>query len=825
MKQIQPLNQTEHWNDLEPAANSLDSPEGIDYWAILQRGKWVVLASVFLGMAMGYLYYSSAQPVYKSTARILIERRQPALPLQSVEGTSKTINLLQESIKHPLVFASRTIVSLAIEKHQLASLTSFVNENETGNETGVEERMDPAGAIINNLVIEPADKGKIGPIYDITLQGANAQGLPRIIRALVETYRDFLESTLQDVNRDTRELIVQAKDELMRQLATKEAEHETFRQTAPLMWKDGVATNLHQDRQADIETERSQVLIEMSQFKSDLENALAVIESGENLDALKLIAQAAQESKMMANARILSVVRENGELLPLSLQEVELRSRFGPDHPRVKSVERRISHVKDFYRNVLGYDLDDNDRDLNAGGTPRTQKLLDTYLASLSLKLHQRDQRLIYLNELFEEEQRISKDLAVHQARDQHFRNEIVRLQQLFDVVVKSLEEISLVKDYSGHNFQVLAPAEIGFKIAPSAFKIFVITLFLSTLVGFGIAYIIDFSDQSFHTPSEIAKYLELQVVGHIPRFPEHPETVDGSSLSSSLVAVHRPRSALAEAYRTVRTALFFNSRGRQHQVIQVTSPTPGDGKSTLSANLATTIANSGKSVLLLDADFRKPVLHKLFNLSTEVGLASVVDGQVEPKEAYQQVAEIPNLTLMACGPRPDNPSELLSSLSFRENLEYLREQFDFVIVDTPPLLVVSEAGAVAGQVDGVILTLVIDRNTRPVARHACDVLREVGGDIVGVVVNRVSGQKTGYGSYGYGYGYGYQYGYGYGYRYGYGSSSGYGTGYGDDSDEPDKRKLVRTAISSNDASPNGNGQVPGSASTKTPDSSSDAEP
>ena len=247
------------------------------------------------------------------------------------------------------------------------------------------------------------------------------------------------------------------------------------------------------------------------------------------------------------------------------------------------------------------------------------------------------------------------------------------------------------------------------------------------------------------------------------------PQKVTGelSHIDPVMCTIHLPKSVEAESYRTVRTALFFNSRGRSEQVIQVTSPCPGDGKSTLAANLAVTVANSGKSTLLLDADFRRPTQHKLFGLTAGVGLATVVDGQAGYTEAAQMVDSVPNLTVMACGPRPDNPSELLSSARFREVLEELRHQYDFVIVDTPPLLAVSDPCAVAAQVDGVLLDVRINRRAKTVAKRAIQILAGTGGEVIGVVINGVSTEKNQY-SYGasrYGYNAA-KYGYSYNYEY-----------------------------------------------------------
>ena len=199
--------------------------------------------------------------------------------------------------------------------------------------------------------------------------------------------------------------------------------------------------------------------------------------------------------------------------------------------------------------------------------------------------------------------------------------------------------------------------------------------------------------------------------------------------------------------------------------MIQTTSPVPGDGKSTLTANLAITIAQSNKRVLLVDGDFRRPSLHRLFGAHNNVGIASVIVGEADPADAIQET-EVPNLSLMACGPRPPNPSELLTSPQFEELVNVLREQYDFVLIDTPPVLAVTDPGIVSARVDGVIMALRIRKNGRPGAIRARKILKDLDANILGIVVNGIDHRSGAYGYYS-----NYRRGYGYGGYGGYGQS------------------------------------------------------
>jgi len=239
------------------------------------------------------------------------------------------------------------------------------------------------------------------------------------------------------------------------------------------------------------------------------------------------------------------------------------------------------------------------------------------------------------------------------------------------------------------------------------------------------------------------------------------------------MVTFHKPKSTAAEAFRGVRTAVYFGNHSGNLKVIQVTSPVPGDGKSTVAANLASTIAQSGRKTLLLDGDMRRPRLAKLLGAREDIGLTNIMAGKMTINEAIQTTS-IPNLEILTCGRRPGNPAELLLSDSFFDIIRELREKYDFIIMDTPPLLAVSDPANAAATVDAVILTLRLRRNLKPLASRAAQMLQAVNANLLGVVVNGVTG-KAGYGYGGYRYdGGGYSSkgsygGYGYGATYGYG--------------------------------------------------------
>jgi capsular exopolysaccharide synthesis family protein len=265
-------------------------------------------------------------------------------------------------------------------------------------------------------------------------------------------------------------------------------------------------------------------------------------------------------------------------------------------------------------------------------------------------------------------------------------------------------------------------------------------------------------TDKTFRSAEEISRRLALAVIGHIPRIRPKREAPasGGPALDPILCTHHQPRSREAESYRGIRTSLYFSARGGRYKVLQVTSPGVGDGKTTLAANLAISVAQSGRRALLVDAELRQPRLHELFGLPNRRGLSSLIAGEHTLAEAVQE-SGVPGLSVLTAGPVPANPAELLTSPRFQDVVASLREQYDFVLIDTPPLLAVTDPAVVAPRVDAVLLALRIVKNGRPQAERAKEILASLETPVLGVVVNGVALKGPGYGGYGHdGYYHGY---------------------------------------------------------------------
>jgi capsular exopolysaccharide synthesis family protein len=223
----------------------------------------------------------------------------------------------------------------------------------------------------------------------------------------------------------------------------------------------------------------------------------------------------------------------------------------------------------------------------------------------------------------------------------------------------------------------------------------------------------------------------------------------------AGLVAYTEPKSAAAEAYRALRTNIQFASPDKPVHTILATSTRPDDGKSTTIANLAITFAASGSPTVLVDADLRRPHLHRMFGLSNDSGLTTWVseaaraNADIATVSLPLQASMVPGLKVLTSGPVPPNPAEILASQRVAELLSVLREAADYVLIDTPPIIAVTDAAVLAPRVDGVLLVVNAGKTRRDLALKARDMLRQVNANLLGVVLNNASIDKSAYEYYG----------------------------------------------------------------------------
>jgi capsular exopolysaccharide synthesis family protein len=256
--------------------------------------------------------------------------------------------------------------------------------------------------------------------------------------------------------------------------------------------------------------------------------------------------------------------------------------------------------------------------------------------------------------------------------------------------------------------------------------------------------------DNTIKTPEAAEALIGAPLLGVVPMLSHAKRHLIADAPERDLAVFKDPTSLAAEACRSIRTNMLFISAQKEFSLFSVTSPGPQDGKTTVAINLAVTMAQAGGRVLLIDADMRKPRIHKSFGLKSDKGISSVMAGDVQLRDAICK-SEVPNLDILPCGPMPPNPAELLHTERFRQILAQCRSSYDRVVLDSPPIAPVTDPAIIGSATDGVVLVLRAGHTTREAAQFARRQLADAGARILGLIINRTDRKGSGYG-YGYGY-------------------------------------------------------------------------
>ncbi len=767
----------------------------LDIWALVRRRKWVLLFGVVMGLGLAALYYYQATPIYESSVEILVMQKDSNLPARAEgDGYSDRGNYGDLLATHIQIFQSPRVVRRAIEQHRLERLPTFRER------AALSEGFDPVRMVVSNLQVRSGGEGQArdARVLRAAYRGTSPQDCAAVLAALVESYQHFLGETFQDTSMEAVSLITRAKDELEVEVQEGQESYLRFRDSAPLLDRgsDRGGSSLQQAHLLQLQKSLTEVRIQ----KSETEARLEILLQAEDADAT--VGELAQLALLGAKdaervARMLNIARggpaseaflalqpirsvtasmEFDRYLSLVLKRQELLMDFGPDYPDVAKVDEQIAAIEQFLQTRSVPEAREQP-------TFTTAELVATLIQSLHNDLRDLERRERDLERLLAQEREAARQLVAYELRNEMLRDTITRKSDLYQAVVARLAEISLIKDYGGYVTEMISPVEQPTRaVAPRRTLVLALGMMLGLFSGSGLAWLIEISDRTFRSPEEIRQALGSPIVAHLPiltpvsRKRVQPQT-NGQAVDLTVASYHRPKSRQAEAIRGLRTSLFFKTRASDMRVIHVTSPQPRDGKTTTVANLAVAMAQSGKRVLLIDADMRNSRIHKVFGLENQQGLSNVLVDEVEPADAIQQIDQ-ENLWIMPSGPHPPNPSELLTLPTFEQLLRMLRQQYDYVLIDSPPMLAVSDPAVIAPIADGVLLVIRVLKNGSPAAIQARNLLAGVGANVIGVSINDVNrspyygysyyGSRYSYGNrYGYSYGNGYAYGYGYGYGYG----------------------------------------------------------
>ncbi len=735
-------------------ANASENAGGLDLALVLRRKWWVMLGAT-VGAVLALMQYSRTPPVYEARAQILI---QETVKLKSFDPTSLTNeDTRSTAINHAHVMATPKIVELAVAESQLHQLRSLAASG------------DPVDAIRDGLRVAPLSNDLYSGIYTISYRGSSPDDCQDVIDAMVDTYREFLEQSRRSSLVDVQNAIaaVQKHAETTLKNAREEYKNKTS-EIDPLPQEDGEFVNTYSKYLTVIRARRDELMSEKTELEARLKSAESDLASGVNplvlLNSLQI-----NDEKSSSSVAAVEAVSSSEKIKELEVQLAVLKQSYGRNHTKVRTVEKELLGWREQERlEAEKWEQEKGKVETAESGRDKSaSSLLTVHLDAMRSRMRAIEQELRSIKT--EEESRVEdeKRLAKQILYIEEYKNKVADAENLYKTYLSEFQSVTSAAGEQQEQYRIdtLEKAGKGYKVAPSLTRFLGMGLCLGLMGGLGIAYLIDRADRRLTAPEDVADLLPVPVVGQIPSLEEKMKTLADLSLAPELIAAHQPKSPAAEAFRVLRTAIFFGTRGKTYRVIQVTSAMPGDGKSTLIANLSVSIAQSGKRVLLIDADLRKPVQHKRFQVENKIGLMDVIEGSCDADEAIQRTS-IENLSVLTSGRLPSNPAELLSSPQFKELLESLREKFQFILVDTPPVLAVSDPCAVAARVDGVLLAVRMGLSSRDEVAEAFNSLQEMDATVMGTVVNGLEERKR------YGYGYRYGYGrarYGYGYRsYGY---------------------------------------------------------
>jgi polysaccharide biosynthesis transport protein len=742
-------------------------------WEVLWSRKSYVALGTVIGLALGVLYWSMAQKVYESTAQIWVLRKasDTRISAESTLGGS-SFNAAEDFLStHRTLIQSTVVISDAVSKGHLTERAAFRNSK------------GPARDLARALTVSrDRDKSSGGntnsQVLNISFRCGSVEDCAPVLSAVIDSYREFLDARTQDSAQQTLKLIEQARDVLEKEIEAKEKALDEFLRNTPILWKNAFGASIYQDRLSNLDAQRTALLVRRARLQATLEEVDVALKQGRNrADLLEIVsASSGHESIMTMGSRgPRGMTMESGgtsaggttgnavsstleqELISLQLEEGRLLENYGQENDRVKSLRNRLQTVRALLAPSItpeAQTAEQRERDARA-----KERLVDLRLSKIKQELADSERSLKSLNVLYREEMNEAKRAFPVERQEASYQRAIKRNQLLFDNINQRLRELNVVSNSRGFETQIITPPTEPEKVAPRGSMILPLSLFLGLLFGSGLAYLAEVADKSFRSPEDVRRRLGLPIMGVIPLVKVNAKTAakggaGRTQVSPTLFTWHRPKSKEAESYRAVRTALYFSTRGQGRTLLQVTSPNQGDGKSTLAANLAVSIAQSGKSILLVDGDLRRPHVGRLFGVTQQVGFAAVLGGLAEPNDAISQTV-VPGLSILPAGTTPPNPAELLTGPRLREVLEWLRERYDYVILDTPPLLAVTDPGVVAPQVDGVIMALRPSKKNRVEAKRAKEILTNLGVTIFGIVVNALDLTKS-HDSYGYYYGYGY---------------------------------------------------------------------
>lgn len=734
-------NQQDNTTAIEPSNRGADmTPSEVVHamlrlWRTLKYRKHLVFGSIVVCVALGIAYYATAPRYYSSTAKLLIvERKAGELTTMGEQIANENMMATQRDL-----VVSQAVVRDALSRLPEEYLTDLSRTSES----------DWVESLTNRLSAKASRKGSF---IEVSYRSLDSETAAAVVSGIVDSYLAFVEHTHKGSAGKTIEVLSSDLKSVEEELAQTQTSLTARRARV------GHLALGEQEKAIDPTVQRALRLnegwIAAHEQRVELQARSAALESAiqqgrdlrPHLMALEeTLGQQMLVSSLGLTAEDLTAIRDREQELLEAKRQLEGMSPYlGEKNPRVLELQAKIDGINQYLAN---YRTQAGKRMAELTGAELGPMLRDMLAQSIEQAWHQEQQKEAAFQTARQEAMRQSEELVLMRGEER----DLVRLEDQRDGLIESINSADIYQSQSPIQAVVVKdPLPEERPISPRLKVVAVLSLLSGTVIGVVLAYVQDVLDDRFNSPEELAAQLGAPVLALVHRLAPLP----GEALQS-LPTYMSPNATESEAFRTLRTSLALNAEVSDR--ILISSAEPGDGKTTVSANLAVAFAQSGKRTLVIDADLRRPGMTALLGLKGKSGVIDILSSDepvAEQAPNFVVKTDAAGLDVIPAGLRRPNPAELLASPAFIELLAWADSRYDQVLVDCPPVLAVSDAQIVGRLVDGAILVVRPEKNHRRLVTRACESFRTTGSHVFGVVANDV----TEFSGSGYGYGYAYSY-------------------------------------------------------------------
>jgi polysaccharide biosynthesis transport protein len=725
-RELLPAEPTEFLRPIHSALyNALPSQESTlrEYMRVLIKRKWLVI-SVILGIFMAVAIASLREtPVYVAAGQIVVNKADSNL-ISFKDSTPDNDYIYEQSdLDTEVRILQSDLMGLqVIRQLNLDKRPEFGGHVDQKQDNLVADSLQTDSARTSGLLAHFRANLHVTLIPNTRIIEIHYDSTdPQLAASVVNT----LASTYVEQNFKTKfESTMQASDWLSKQLVDLQMKVETSQEKLVRYQKEHEI--LGTDEKQNIITEKLEELNrEMTAAESDRMQKEAVYRQTQSSDpdvvAAAIIADTGTGGG--AGSGLLDKLRD--QQANLRIQVAEINTQFGPSYPRISQLNNQLKEI---------------DRQLQTETNKAVDHLKGQYQAAV--------QRETMLRESFDKQKQEANKLNESAIEYSILKRDLDSNRTLYEGLLEKLKEAGVTAGLRSNNFRIIEAARVPTSPSePNIPRNLSFALVLGVISGLGLAFVLENMDNTVRTPEQAQAIAGLPSLGMIPlgsKSGNHGPSGKRLALTAEsreaveMVTQVRPQSQMAESYRALRTSLLLSNLGAPPKVIMVTSARPQEGKTTTSINTAIVLAQKGVRVLLIDADLRRPSVHKTLGMGPRSGLSNVLTGSATVQQTITLSPILSNLFILPAGTPPPNPAELLASANMRVLIDDLRGQYDHIVIDTPPTLSVTDAVVLSPRADATILVIRSGQTTKQALRRSRDILMQVNAHVAGVLLNAV---------------------------------------------------------------------------------------